>query len=185
MKRLIAICAALTVTLAGEVSAATALETKAVLQQVTTTTTSAQARATGPCRGWQYQAEHATPYTTKVRRMKRLIRCVFTFNGIPGQVATAFPIADRESGFSPWARNPDVSSACRWREPFGSCGIFQHVMRYWPGRVRALLPREFFPQWPRVSALNERANVWVTARLVKKDGWCHWTPPYSCREVPV
>jgi hypothetical protein len=178
------ICAALSACLlAGTATGARAaitLETKASPTKVTTTPQTAQPRATGPCRGWRYEAKRSTPYAAKVRRMRRLIRCVFTVVGIGGQVSTALLIAERESGFHPWARNPDVRSACRWTSPYGSCGLYQHLMRYWGGRVRAWLPKAYFPRWPRVGPLRARANVWVTAVMVRRSGWCPWTPPYTC-----
>lgn len=134
----------------------------------------ADAARTTPCVGWPYRVKPVTRPEVRVRRMKRLTRCVFTEVGIPAQIPTALFIQERESGFWPWAKNPDVAGACRAANPYGSCGSFQHLARYWPGRVVTYLPRRGFPHWPHVSPLNPLANAIVTARMVKAAGWGPW-----------
>jgi hypothetical protein len=89
--------------------------------------------------------------------VKQLIRCAATHWHVPGGADTALEIADRESQFRPRAYN---SSGC--------AGIYQHMLRYWPGRAS-----DFgFPGW---SAFNARANIIVTIRMVKRFGWGPWS----------
>jgi soluble lytic murein transglycosylase-like protein len=90
-------------------------------------------------------------------QVKQLIRCAATYWHVPGGAETALAIADRESRFRPRAYN---SSGC--------AGIYQHMLRYWPGRASDY----GFPGW---SAFNARANIIVTIRMVKRAGWGPWT----------
>ena len=69
----------------------------------------------------------------------------------------ALAVADRESQFRPNAYNPS-----------GCAGIYQHMLKYWPGRAAAY----GFPGW---SAFNARANIIVTMRMVVQDGWGPWS----------
>ena len=71
-------------------------------------------------------------------------------------LAMALAIADRESHFEPHAYNPS-----------GCAGIYQHQLRYWPGRAAAY----GFRGW---SAFNARANIMVTMRMVHLSGWGPW-----------
>lgn len=144
---------------------------------MTTTGYRAHASGVGPCSTTRYELTRSTPAALRELRAHHLIRCVFTYVGIPGQVATALKVARRESGYIPWAKNPWTDGACRAfsPDPYGSCGLFQHLARYWPARVRAYLPAKFFPQWPHVSVLGARANTWATARMVKAGGWGPWS----------
>jgi hypothetical protein len=89
--------------------------------------------------------------------VKQLIRCAAAHWHIPGGVETALAIADRESQFRPHAYNPS-----------GCAGIYQHMLRYWPGRASSY----GFPGW---SAFNARANIIVTMRMVKQAGWGPWS----------
>ena len=90
-------------------------------------------------------------------QVKQLIRCAADHWNVPGGASTALAIADRESQFRPNAYN---SSGC--------AGIYQHMLRYWPGRAAAY----GFSGW---SAFNARANIIVTMRMVQQDGWSAWT----------
>ena len=89
--------------------------------------------------------------------IKQLIRCAADHWNIPGGEGTALAIADRESQFHPNAYNPS-----------GCAGIYQHMLRYWPGRASAY----GFQGW---SAYNARANIIVTMRMVKQHGWGPWS----------
>ncbi len=90
-------------------------------------------------------------------QIKQLIRCAADHWNVPGGVSTALAIADRESRFRPNAYNPS-----------GCAGIYQHMLRYWPGRAAAY----GFSGW---SAFNARANIIVTMRMVVRDGWDPWS----------
>lgn len=116
------------------------------------------------CTGWEFQVDHQTPPDVREHRMRRLIECVFREVGIPGEVSTAYVIADRESGYAPWALNPSS----------GAAGLFQHLQNYWPDRA-ARLPRDEFPRHPDSSVFHPRANVWSAAIMVKASGWGAWS----------
>lgn len=148
---------------------------------LTTTTMPAGATGRGPCSEDRYEVTVQMSREMRVSRMQALIRCVFNVMDIGAQVPTAFAIAERESSYWPWARNPNSDSACHpWgTNPYGSCGLFQHLARYWPARAHSYLPDWAFKN-PHPGIRQARANVWVTARMVKASGWCHWTPPYYC-----
>ena len=91
------------------------------------------------------------------------VQCAF-LRFAPGQLVTACAIASRESGFVATAYNPS-----------GASGLFQHLARYWPGRVLAYGRRAWFPRlWPNVSPFNARANAIPTARYVAANGWGAW-----------
>jgi hypothetical protein len=141
-----------------------ALVVSAVLTTSVFAGSHALAETSRACTGWQYRVEHSTPLTTRERRMKKLIACVFREAGIGEEGDYAKVIADRESGLEPWALN---SSS-------GAAGLFQHIQSYWPGRAHAL-PRPQFPRWPESSVFNARANAWAAARMVKASGWGAWT----------
>ncbi len=84
----------------------------------------------------------------------RTIRCATNKFGV--DTSHALEIADRESGYSWWARNP-LS---------GTCGIFQHIPRYWPGRRAAFL--RVHPYWHLLpSCYNARSNVVVSAWMMR------------------
>jgi len=89
-------------------------------------------------------------------QVKQLIRCAAERWSVPGGPAMALAIADRESHYQPRAYNPS-----------GCAGIYQHMLRYWPGRAA-----EYgFHGW---SAFNARANIIVTMRMVHLSGWGPW-----------
>jgi hypothetical protein len=96
--------------------------------------------------------------------MQRLIVCVFAVFA-PGQSAYALAIADRESSFYPYAKNPASSAS----------GLFQHLATYWPSRS-TLLNRGWFGKgaWP-ASVFDPRANAIVTAIMVRNGGWGPWS----------
>jgi hypothetical protein len=142
-----------------------------------TITNEAAAGPNGPCSGSPYYVTKRTPPLIREAKVKRLIRCVFIYLGIPGEVDTAFYVVNRESHFTPWAKNPWTDSACHpfGSNPYGSCGTAQHLARYWPGRVRSYLPARFFPRWPYASVLAARPNVWAMGAMVRGGGWSPWS----------
>ncbi len=145
--------------------------------------TTAQATGRGPCSADRYDVTRSTPTDVRERKMRALIRCAFTRFGIPEEIDTAFVIAQRESGFNPWAKNPNEAAACRpWSETsYGSCGIYQELSRFHSTRVRAYLRERWFPRtWPEVPILQARANVLIAALMVRARGWCDWTAPDYC-----
>ena len=89
-------------------------------------------------------------------QVKELIRCAALHWEVPGGPQMALSIADRESKFAPNAYNPS-----------GCAGIYQHMLKYWPGRADAF----GFPGW---SAFNARANIIVTMEMVRRAGWGPW-----------
>jgi hypothetical protein len=98
--------------------------------------------------------------------MQRLIGCVFT-TWAPGNSGIALYVANRESHFYPWAKNPSSSAS----------GEFQHLATYWPGRAAAYLNRGWFGKgaWP-ASVWDPRAQAIVTARMVGPEGnWSPWS----------
>lgn len=89
-------------------------------------------------------------------QVKKLIRCAAEHWNVPGGADLALHIADRESHYHPNAYNPS-----------GCAGIYQHMLRFWPGRAASF----GFQGW---SAYNARANIIVTMRMVHEDGWGPW-----------
>jgi hypothetical protein len=89
-------------------------------------------------------------------QVKQLIRCAAEHWNVPGGADLALYIADRESHYYPNAYNPS-----------GCAGIYQHMLRYWPGRATSF----GFRGW---SAYNARANIIVTMRMVRDGGWGPW-----------
>ncbi len=110
-------------------------------------------------------ARHHAPASSKIcnydwqkgtYQVRRLIRCAANHWHVPGGASLALAIANRESKFHPNAYNPS-----------GCAGIYQHMLRYWPGRAA-----EYgFRGW---SAFNARANIIVTMRMVNRSGWGPW-----------
>ncbi len=129
----------------------------------------ALATGKGPCSSPRFEVTTSTGPLIRTHKMRHLIRCVFTYVGIPGQIPKALDVARREPGYQPWAINHALY-------PEHDClGLFQMMRMYWPGRVTNLLPPRYFPAWPDVSAFNARANTWVAAKMVKVAGWGAWT----------
>jgi hypothetical protein len=144
---------------------------------VSMNTGQAQATGVGPCSDRSYNVTHRMGPLRREAHVKALIRCVFDYFAIGSQIVHAYYVVNRESRFTPWAKNPWLASACRpWSSSaYGSCGLAQHLARYWPGRVQAYLPRRYFPfTWPHVPILQPRANVWAMAAMVKTSGWSAW-----------
>ena len=116
----------------------------------------------GPCSGSRY-AETGTVTDAK---MRGLVYCIFG-RVAPSQIDTALYVAERESGFNPNAYNPS-----------GCAGIYQHMTRYWSSRVATFLDRPWFrrmfPDW-EPSVYDPRANIWVTALMVRAGGWGPWS----------
>jgi hypothetical protein len=126
-------------------------------------TANAQPKPDGPCIG--YGVNHSTPADVRTTRMRALIRCTFDWVGLPNDVDTAQYVADRESGYYPWAYNPS-----------GCAGLYQHMTAYWPSRVQTYLKSWWFPKtWPDVSVYNPRANALVAASMVRAGGWQPWS----------
>jgi hypothetical protein len=87
--------------------------------------------------------------------VKQLIRCAAAHHGVSTE--TALYVAWRESRYRPSAYNAAG----------GAAGIYQHLLKYWPGRAE-----DFgFRDW---SVFNARANIMVTMRMVKHYGWDPW-----------
>lgn len=134
-----------------------------------------EGRWRGPCSDW-WLGENLTPAmwnanpTRGARMMQRLIVCVFGVFA-PGESLTALYIADRESGYYPWAANP---SGCE--------GLFQHQVAYWPGRAATISHKLFAPwlKWPDANdpgrlIYDPRANAIAAAKMVASSGWGAWS----------
>jgi hypothetical protein len=89
--------------------------------------------------------------------VKKLIRCAAHHFRVRGGPAKALRVAFRESKFAPRAFNPRSCAQ----------GVYQHLCRYWRGRARAF----GFGRW---SPYNARANIFVTMRMVRLEGWGPW-----------
>jgi hypothetical protein len=87
--------------------------------------------------------------------VKQLIRCAASHFGV--EERKALYVAWRESRYRPSAYNTAG----------GAAGIYQHLLKYWPGRAADY----GFPNWP---AFNARANIFVTMRMVRTYGWDPW-----------
>lgn len=127
-------------------------------------TTAAHATG-GPCSAPRFayitRSEGRNHITTDV---KALIGCAVREWSVPGGVTTALCIANRESGFWPWAHNE--SSDAR--------GLFQHLQRYWPDRATNDLHQWWMPNVWVPGAYNARANVLVSIRMAHRGGWGPW-----------
>jgi hypothetical protein len=144
-----------------------------------TMTMTANANATtnpGPCNGRRVRViDPSQGHLKVIRKVKRLIRCAVAHWPVAGGVAKAYALAMRESGFWPWARNPDADSACQMPPAvmYGSCGVFQQLDRYWIHRAEALLRSRWFRRFPP-SPYNPRANVITSIRMAHNGGWAAW-----------
>jgi hypothetical protein len=135
----------------------------ALLTTVIAAPTAAQARIS-----WQQrwtEARFKTLDWPKDRFGEREIR--LTIQAAFGdQASTATRVAECESGLNPRAYN---SSS-------GASGIFQHLRRYWRGRVLSLTSTT--GRWAMretASVFNARANIIVAARMVQGSGWGAWS----------
>jgi hypothetical protein len=88
--------------------------------------------------------------------VKQLIRCAASHHGV--STSTALYVAWRESRYRPSAYNAYG----------GAAGIYQHLVKYWPGRAADY----GFKNW---SPFNARANIMVTMRMVREYGWDPWS----------
>lgn len=120
---------------------------------------------TGPCHGKVYATPHGLGAGVIRQHVKNLIGCATDHWSVEYGEGQALCVAERESGYWPWAVN---SSS-------GAAGIYQHLPRYWEGRARLYLRREWFPNsvWPP-SPFRARANVLVSIRLAHAVGWYPW-----------
>ena len=138
-------------------------------------------RPSGPCTGFQWRAPDAPKEIRLIviqEVVSDLITCVERRWPVPGGIQKALEIAWRESNLLWFAANPS-REACN--SGWGSCGVYQHLGRYWPSRVKQYLRPEWFPKtWPDVPWSNARANVIVAIRMAHSGGWCPWTPPGYC-----
>ena len=77
------------------------------------------------------------------------------------EVELAMRVAEKESAytFSPTIKNPKSSAT----------GLFQHIKRFWKGRVNTFYPGA------EMSRTNGWHNTLIAARLVERDSWNrHW-----------
>lgn len=136
----------------------------------------ASGRWRGLCSTWLYgerltPARWASNVARGIRMIKRLIGCVFD-HFAPGNGTYALAIAQRESGFYPWAQN--VYSLCS--------GLFQHILSAWPSRAASYLPRSQWGPgvlWPDSEhttrlVFDPRANAMAAAKMVAGSGWGPW-----------
>lgn len=108
------------------------------------------------CR-YQYKDGHAG---FSVKEVKATIRCGAAHFGV--SVTTAMYVADRESRFRATAVN---SSS-------GACGVFQHMPRLYPDRLKAV-PFEY--KWLSSRCLDGRSNVLAALWTAHKYGWGPWS----------
>jgi soluble lytic murein transglycosylase-like protein len=90
--------------------------------------------------------------------VKALIRCVAPRVGV--STSMALFIANRESGYRPWARNPHSSAS----------GVYQVVSGTWRGFVSRY-------RWGNkigTSVFDGRANVILSLRAARRGGWGPW-----------
>ena len=109
------------------------------------------------------QAHAANPecrFGLGIHAMRQTVWCVANKNGVG--VSHALYVANRESGFYHNARNPSS----------GTCGIYQHMPRYWPSRYAQFSA----PRWGRMpnSCYNGRTNIIVSLGMVRAGGWGPW-----------
>lgn len=99
------------------------------------------------------------------REMRATIECAVRRWPVPGGLSMALLVASHESGLQADAYN---SSS-------GACGIYQHLIRYWPGR-QDQADRPWMPIGE--SCKNGRANIIVSIRIAHRLGWesnwCRW-----------
>lgn len=90
---------------------------------------------------------------TVEKKPRPMVRALARRYGV--SVATAMHVAACESGFNPKA----------YSHPYA--GIFQHDVRYWPGRARHY-------GHPGASPFDAYANVDVSLKMARAAGWGHW-----------
>jgi hypothetical protein len=124
-------------------------------------TSPAHAEGKGPCTGWFSNIRPSLGIARVHHRVEHLIDCAVRIWPVPGGTFYARAIAERESHMWPWAYNPS-----------GCAGLFQQMLRYWPGRRATYWNRSWF--WKVPSAFNARANVIVSIRMAHVGGWRPW-----------
>lgn len=116
----------------------------------------------GPCNGW-YSTPSPSDHNVPAQ-VRALITCAERRFPVAAGLGTVLAISDRESGLSPWARNPSS----------GACGAFQSMPSLWPARARSL-PERWFPAYLQpLSCFNARANVLWAVRSMSHDGLGPW-----------
>ena len=115
----------------------------------------------GPCDGASSHIRPSMGYTEVSKRVHQLIRCASNRYGISTARMTC--TADRESSFWPYA---DSGS---------SKGVMQQNATYWPGRVHAFWVRSWMPRHYPPSIFNARANIIVSAKMIRAGGWSPWS----------
>ena len=91
--------------------------------------------------------------------VKATIRCAAPKFGV--STSTAIYVAGRESGFRQYARNPSS----------GACGVFQHIPRYFPGRLTNVPTT--YKSWGS-SCFDARSNILAALKLAQA-GWGPWS----------
>jgi hypothetical protein len=89
--------------------------------------------------------------------VRSMVIALFSRIAGSGQVPMALCIANRESSFNPYARNPHSSAS----------GVFQWVSRSWSGYSRRY-------GFAGASVFNAYANISVAAHAVADGGWGPW-----------
>lgn len=114
--------------------------------------------------GWRWERcrfKTLQPAPWTVKEVHKTIHCAVLHWPVSHQ--TADYVAMRESGMRYDATNPSS----------GACGIYQHLPRYWPGRVAEF--NRSLPRWDaRPGCYNARANVLVAIRMAHNGGWGPW-----------
>lgn len=124
----------------------------------------AVARSSGPGAFWRddecrYQSVERGRWT--VYEVKLTIRCAVRH--WPTDLDRAMYVADRESNFLYYARNPSSSS----------CGIYQSMPQLWPARQDSV--DRALPGWGfRESCFGARVNVVWAIRYAHFYGWGPW-----------
>jgi hypothetical protein len=96
------------------------------------------------------------------REVVLTIQCSVAKWSVSGGADFATSVAACESGLRADAWNPG-----------GYAGVFQHAVRYWPGRLRSLAPA-----WDKPlasSPFNARSNVVVAIKMAHAGGWGPWS----------
>jgi len=89
--------------------------------------------------------------------VRGMVIALFSRIAGPGQVGMALCVANRESSFNPYARNPYSSAA----------GVFQWVSSSWASYSRRY-------GYAGASVFNAYANIAVAAHAVRDGGWGPW-----------
>lgn len=126
---------------------------------------------TGPMAEWRWRRcrfqtlDHR--YWT-VQEVHFTVHCAL--DHFPTSHATADYVAERESHFLWFARNPSS----------GTCGVYQHMPSLWGGRLAAFDHAR--PKWNLAHSdrnggggcFDARSNVLVSIRMAHVGGWAPW-----------